>query len=706
MAPITQRRKEALAVYAWTASSTCCKRSCHTKFTESDVRTWREFYHGLTQSVQREMLASHLHLHSIDDEVHRTFFLMPSGSEAEISPSPGVSAVRVCMRFFLHFFFISRNKIYRHRVTQGRFSGVVRAFRDFDCDKRRKCVVWLCNLAKYYLISSNSGKVHLPGPTRRCIFRWFVDDMQQRGEINIPSRSTFMKAWKSPACSHITLRRWLPFAQCTTCVSLSDRFRDHHRTPSDEREVVAGELKSHHEYIKQLRDLYAIRCDLARTDPTTYLSISIDAADQAAYGIPYFHRRSHVDQAMTKVGVHLMGAIVHGRRPYAFTFLENIKHGTNVTIECLHRIFRHVRETEGALPKILQLQMDNTCKQNKNKYMLGWMFHLVSIGTFDEVRLNFFPVGHTHADVDQMFSRLAVHLMGVDSKSRAGLLRCLREGFSMSNGGSVHGEHLDRAANISHFLEPLLESKLEGVTNYQMFKISKSDARTVLEAYVTELSEFSEGLTQNWSLFALDVPPLNARTVPASQRRTKTAVELNAIRKGLERAVKLRNFEPAEIQDINDCIAILGDDTPLEFDWDMDVYAPSTKYPRRLPERVQMGHGWNIGDICLVRPAEDIINDEHFWIAQILSFTSIGHHPAAVVHWWENQSAHARFDELKGVFAADTSVQDTIFIGSMYDKITFTKQDFRLTSTSKHKVAHHVKSWIGEGAHSLLMTAS
>lgn len=696
MGPVKRHRKEAFKQFVWIGDGFCCKRQCNKKFVEDDVKKWREFYHSLMQSQQREMLAGSLHVSPNADDidaVNRTFFLMPSGTKPDITHDIGLVPVRVCLRYFLFFFFISRNKIYRNRLAKGRFSSTLRAFRDFGEEKRRMCVVWLHNLARYYTIMPNSKKIVIPVPTRRCVFRWYIEDCHEKGVEDIPSRSTFMKAWKSPQCSHIVLRRWLPFAQCVQCVTLSEKFRNR-STPEDERMQIGQELKDHNEYVRDLRDKYAIRCDTAKTEPHKYLSISIDAADQSHYGIPYFYRRSHAEDSMVKVPVHLMGAIVHGRRPYGFTFLENIKHGTNVTIECLHRIFSHIREQEGALPKILQIQMDNTCKQNKNKFMLGWMYYLVEIGTFDEVRLHFFPVGHTHADVDQMFSRLAVHLMATNSRCRAELLRCLENGFHMSGGESVYGEHLDRAANISDFIGPYLED-IKGISNYQMFKITKVDGVTCLEAFPTEQSKFSEGLTSKWSMFTRPLPHPTRLTVPHAQRVISPPVLISIMRKSLQRAIETRDLSSENVADIRSCIQLMEDDSSLEFDWDMNVYNVSGSVPRFFPQR-ENSHGWNIGDICLVCPAEECLQKEQFWIAQILRFTTLKNHPAVGVYWWENQSLHSNLDVLRGVFALNTTAEDTIFIESLVDKCVFTKQH-RLSSSAKKKISYHVNKWLAPG---------
>ena len=56
--------------------------------------------------------------------------------------------------------------------------------------------------------------------------------------------------------------------------------------------------------------------------------------------------------------------------------------------------------------------MDNTYKDNKNRYVMAYCNMLVDLGVFERVELNFLPVGHTHCDVDQLFSRIAVALRG------------------------------------------------------------------------------------------------------------------------------------------------------------------------------------------------------------------------------------------------------------------------------------------------------
>ena len=94
-----------------------------------------------------------------------------------------------------------------------------------------------------------------------------------------------------------------------------------------------------------------------------------------------------------------MGVIVHGYRTFGFTYLKNILHGTNIVIECLHHVLLDYKKNRGRIPPVIYIQLDNTWKQNKNKFMLGYLACLVAWGVVRQVIVSFLPVGHTHEDI-------------------------------------------------------------------------------------------------------------------------------------------------------------------------------------------------------------------------------------------------------------------------------------------------------------------
>jgi hypothetical protein len=202
----------------------------------------------------------------------------------------------------------------------------------------------------------------------------------------------------------------------------------------------------------------------------------------------------HREDAQHKIAVYLMGAIVHGSSVYGFTYLKNIKHGTNIVLESLHRVMVAEYTKKGVLPPHLFLQLDNTTKQNKSRFMLGWMAVLVRWGIFRDVVISFLPVGHTHEDIDQFFSRLAVYLHKNDARSRDEFVECMKrayksatkklsKSFRMKCGARPVGGHIETAANLSDWLDRYLvpKAKLSGIMAYRQFKIYMHEGQAVMQ---------------------------------------------------------------------------------------------------------------------------------------------------------------------------------------------------------------------------------
>ncbi|KAL3699659.1 hypothetical protein R1sor_017681 [Riccia sorocarpa] len=57
------------------------------------------------------------------------------------------------------------------------------------------------------------------------------------------------------------------------------------------------------------------------------------------------------------------------------------------------------------LPRAFLLQMDNSAKDNKNIHVLAFCSELVKRSIFETVEINFLMVGHTHEDIDALFSK-------------------------------------------------------------------------------------------------------------------------------------------------------------------------------------------------------------------------------------------------------------------------------------------------------------
>ena len=303
----------------------------------------------------------------------------------------------------------------------------------------------------------------------------------------------------------------------------------------------------------------------------------------------------------------MMGALVHGHECHGFTFLTNIKHGTNITIETLHRVLQYHFELNNRKPftqRTLFLQLDNTTKQCKSKFVLGFLALLVLWGVFDEATLSFLLVGHTHEDIDQMFSRIAVWLRKHNATSRIGFREAILSAFTKTQWpGTTQAADIESAANISHYLEGFLApmgsvpngpSQREGITNFHQFKFTKLEGVVVMR--VREMCGDPEaawhGLTPESThhvVFANEVPTPDdlAANCPPAQRGSKgtdpkymeknsagmvTSNYTSRTRKGVETIIKNRHVTGAAEADLQKCLALMESDEPLPFHWDMEMY--------------------------------------------------------------------------------------------------------------------------------------
>ena len=328
-------------------------------------------------------------------------------------------------------------------------------------------------------------------------------------------------------------------------------------------EIQQDEMK-HVVFVKKERLSYILRRAEAENPATRkdVFSLILDAADQAEYGLPYLKCVSHSTQTKWRVKSHLMAGIAHGRQVYGFSFLDNFKHGSNITIEAMWRICEDTLKREGRLPRKFYLQLDNTSKQCKSQYLLGWLACLVQWGVFDEVVVSFLPVGHTHEDIDQIFSRLAMYLRHHDSRSRIemrdGFARC----YKSKMGTRPVTEDIEAAANISHWLKDYLASmeptqNRKGISEFYQFRLYKEDreARMQVREWCAN-DDVWTGLNP-WTPFHSvfkKIPSIDdLASVPPAQRKDMkdhTGKRQARIRKDVESVITSRSIPNAHAVDL------------------------------------------------------------------------------------------------------------------------------------------------------------
>lgn len=79
----------------------------------------------------------------------------------------------------------------------------------------------------------------------------------------------------------------------------------------------------------------------------------------------------------------MTGAITHGYGTNVFIDTHTWPHDANLVLNILMELLK-IREF---LPDVLYLQLDNTARENKNKYVLAFLALLVEVEIFSEVWL-------------------------------------------------------------------------------------------------------------------------------------------------------------------------------------------------------------------------------------------------------------------------------------------------------------------------------
>ena len=179
--------------------------------------------------------------------------------------------------------------------------------------------------------------------------------------------------------------------------------------------------------------------DLAETNPE-HCSMIIDGMTQNTTALPHFDRTV---KSMDKhqVDVHCVGSIITGVGSFLEFSYANISNDANLLIDTLHRNIRRVQDHRHRnnlpLPSVLHVQLDN-CNTNKSKALMAYACHLVKTKVFRRVEVNFMLVGHTHENIDQLFSRFSVKLRTVKAFTLEDMMQVARDAFHKNKPECIH----------------------------------------------------------------------------------------------------------------------------------------------------------------------------------------------------------------------------------------------------------------------------
>ena len=122
------------------------------------------------------------------------------------------------------------------------------------------------------------------------------------------------------------------------------------------------------------------------------------------------------------------------------------------------------------LPKKLFLQLDNSAKDNKNRYVMAFCSLLTTKRIFKEVIVGFLIVGNTHEDIDAHFSYLSKLLKMKNMYVLADLMKAFMDSQKTT---AFMPELVQEVANFKKFLNGYQHdgaNKLIGLGEMHLFK--------------------------------------------------------------------------------------------------------------------------------------------------------------------------------------------------------------------------------------------
>ncbi len=238
--------------------------------------------------------------------------------------------------------------------------------------------------------------------------------------------SQFRNIWEEEF-SHVKKRRRKPFGECTECAGFKTQLKELRNDPQT-RDSVKQKYKSHLEHQKLERTSYYGRRWKGKRGAAH--SIIMDGMDQSKTDLPHTETALKADGNM--VETKITGILVHGRKFDCYVSEPQVKHDTNLALTCLHSTLSELWDEDGDNgPEVLYLQVDGG-SENKNQWMLAYLATLVNLGIYKKIKMCFLPVGHTHEDIDQAFSRISMHFRRVSAFTFPDLLTQVRNSFKSS----------------------------------------------------------------------------------------------------------------------------------------------------------------------------------------------------------------------------------------------------------------------------------
>ncbi|XP_074659473.1 uncharacterized protein LOC141912156 [Tubulanus polymorphus] len=436
-------------------STHCCDEWCLAEIPLQKISDVRSDFQSLKMYEQKQFILDYLLHHSIETDTDSLNVIFTIG------------AFKTCSRAWMLALGIKKSRYYsiKREFTEGSAKSIsppgISRSGSFT-SASQVTMAWLREYCEKFADKlPNQEKLHLPSClTKGDVFRMCEEEL---GTDNVCSESHFYHLWRNHF-ENVSIPKVGRFSKCDKCVKVKDLLQ-----ATKNKKKRKKVLKYREKHLRQQnveRQKYYKHAEKARKNPAKYMSLIIDGMDQAKTFIPHFSTVPKSISSAWRMKTHVTGVILHGRQVYGFFDKCEYPHSGNLTMNIiLNILFLHKED----LPPTLYLQMDNCWRDNKNRFVFAFLHMLVQMRIFDKIKVSFLMVGHTHEDIDQLFSRFSTYLNRHDAITMQQLMSAFE---ACDKKHSPVGIEIDHCYNISSWLSEEIE-KISFHSKPHVFKISR-----------------------------------------------------------------------------------------------------------------------------------------------------------------------------------------------------------------------------------------
>jgi hypothetical protein len=437
-----------------------CARQCAEQFTRDDIRTLRNDFWSLKESERSNHLVAKM-----------VYDMNADYSTSIITFRYHICGKKVCGPFFCAAYPLSKTMFanVRNKIRTRELSVEPKRNDNITAHKTHSIREFMTTyIDKHGQPMPHKEEIHMPsGMHRGSLYIDYVSTFSKE-DIALKSHAAIATFYHvlSTSYAHVKFPKHCAFSQCSTCSklkSLIEKAEGVHKgiTPVPKRSTcverflfVTNLLPRNHtnivyslfynfvsaERFKTLRQIHLEKAALERKkfrkhwdkaksgNPDKYMCVIIDGMTQNTTALPHFKRHPKW-LGKDKYPCHVQGVMVAGRNAKMEFCNANVKKDANLNITSIHKAIieeQQLRQNEGRpMPEVLYIQMDNV-NSNKSKALFAWCAAMLLLKVFKKIKINFLLVGHTHENIDQLFSRLSIALRERDCLSLDEIMECAK----------------------------------------------------------------------------------------------------------------------------------------------------------------------------------------------------------------------------------------------------------------------------------------